>query len=1004
MASLKEQIEVQAKALPSAPTPELLFQMRTEACAAKDFNLQSFQLFVRRILSPDSPNRNMLLFHGTGVGKTCTAIQVAEEYILRPEFQDKKVLVLSSPSVQQNFKTQIFDVTRVTDDHGLLRSQQCTGRRYLEMLERAQTENLRWENPESREKLKQIIGRMINDFYDFRGYGEFANEIDLQANTKTKKEFEEWIHKTFDGRLLIVDEAHNMRESPSVNVEKVNKKISEAIQKVVKIASGMTLVLLSATPMYDTFQEIMFLFNLFLWNDKRQSGDEKVETDSIFTKNGAFASPEKEATFRGYVHEYVSYVRGENPFTFPFRLPPPDDLLAKPDRTTDFQGNKIDTPIQYLKLTVSYLGSPQSEAVRKITGVLQEGALPTIVSGAGLEPSPNKQFAWRYKGEPYLSPSTVKAHATKFATVLNCITDNSGIIFIYSNYIQGGIREFAICLEEHGFDPAIGKRMIENKSDEYAGPSRGKYAMISSDLTPAERDRIVDRLRAQGNSKGGDIRIVLGSPLVSEGLDLKNIRQIHILDPWFNMSRIEQIVGRGLRTCSHKTLPPAEQNCTVYLHITRYPDDTVETYDEYMYREFVEYKAKNIAGVKRVLMQSAIDCTEQVATNQLPDLWKNLIVKQMRSQGGKEVDPPLTLIQMSAPTFEPPDTKPVECAPSEASGDDTPYVRPLSSYLDVRDQVFEKMIDLFKDKPIWKRDDLLHVFRYDPAVITYIVDNAIQERLKLKDSAGRTGTLERRGKMYAFAPEDIKDGTMFDRSVAASKRARTSVDIPDDEAPEEKEPVPRLAEEGVPELPEFKFPFDVSGFSAEIREWFIVDQMLSPEEKLRRVLQNPDKPYARGLQVEGTDLVVGPEGKVYDKEGTPVIPIAEQLDAFNAWKARKLDEIADKIKNQHKILCTLEDKVLKLSAFEVADGHIARIQRMKTVQPRACSSFKRPDIGVFARDVGGRDFPAFGSQNNQESRCIYLGLITRTETEKSFWVMPEVWATVDTKALRTKIV
>jgi flagellar biosynthesis GTPase FlhF len=100
---MDQAIEVRAAELPPASI-ETLKQLRNENCSStsKDFKLQSFQLFLRRILSPDSPTRNMLLFHGTGVGKTCTAIQIAEEYILRPEFQDKKVLVLASAAVQEN--------------------------------------------------------------------------------------------------------------------------------------------------------------------------------------------------------------------------------------------------------------------------------------------------------------------------------------------------------------------------------------------------------------------------------------------------------------------------------------------------------------------------------------------------------------------------------------------------------------------------------------------------------------------------------------------------------------------------------------------------------------------------------------------------------------------------------------------------------------------------------------------------------------------------------------
>ena len=112
--SREELVETKAQKLPETASLESLKQMREEMCStttARDFKLQPNQRFIRRILSPDSPTRNLILVHGTGVGKTCTAIQVAEEYIIRPEFQDKRVLVLANPSVQENFKTQIFDIT-----------------------------------------------------------------------------------------------------------------------------------------------------------------------------------------------------------------------------------------------------------------------------------------------------------------------------------------------------------------------------------------------------------------------------------------------------------------------------------------------------------------------------------------------------------------------------------------------------------------------------------------------------------------------------------------------------------------------------------------------------------------------------------------------------------------------------------------------------------------------------------------------------------------------------
>ena len=53
---------------------------------------------------------------------------------------------------------------------------------------------------------------------------------------------------------------------------------------------------------------------------------------------------------------------------------------------------------------------------------------------------------------------------------------------------------------------------------------------------------------------GNKIKIIIGSESAAEGLDFKNIRQIHILDPWFHLNKIEQIIGRGIRNCSHINL------------------------------------------------------------------------------------------------------------------------------------------------------------------------------------------------------------------------------------------------------------------------------------------------------------------------------------------------------------------------------------------------------------------------------------------------------------------
>ena len=170
----EELAETKSQPLPPNATLDALKEMRESMCStssSREFKLQSNQRFLRRVMSPESPTRNLLMVHGTGVGKTCTAIQIAEEYIVRPEFQDKRVLILANPSIQENFKTQIFDMSRVTvDADGLLLSKQCTGRRYLDMIQRSQSESLRYTDKASQQRVMTLANKIIGEFYEFNGY------------------------------------------------------------------------------------------------------------------------------------------------------------------------------------------------------------------------------------------------------------------------------------------------------------------------------------------------------------------------------------------------------------------------------------------------------------------------------------------------------------------------------------------------------------------------------------------------------------------------------------------------------------------------------------------------------------------------------------------------------------------------------------------------------------------------------------------------------------------
>ena len=980
-----ELAEIQTPSLPGASL-DALYALRTKMCnpVGTEYTLQPIQRLLRRILSPDSPTRNLLMVHGTGQGKTCTGIQIAEEYILRPEFQDKKVLVVASNAVQENFRTQIFDMSRVYLDKAsdTLSSKQCTGRRYLDMLLRIEKEPKNWENPETRARLDKTSDRIINEFYEFQPYTTFGLNIERKL-TGTEADIDKaWVHENFDNRLIIIDEAHNITTEET--------SVAANLERLVKVADGLVLVLLTATPMYDTYEEIIFFMNLFLWNERKQAPDTKLKASDFFNADATLKGGESEKTFRAWCQEYVSYAKGESPFTFPFRLPPP--VIADSGAMT--RGfNNVEIPaahrIKYLSLVAS---TPAGEQLKILTSGAKEvddtkrAAMmaPTLSVFPGnksfkdtfdvAKADKEGKFQYSYKGgktpvAPFLTPEQLPNYSSKFASAIHSIESSSGVCLVYSNYVERGARLFAMALEEHGYTPHKGKTLF--KKPGYAGPPKGKYILISSEATSAEINAMLSAVKNRTNLRGEKVKVVITSPLAAEGIDFRFIRQVHILDPWWNMSRIEQVVGRALRTCSHQDLPPKEQNCTVYLHIVR-PEEHREAFDEYTYRTRVETKGMRIAKVRKVLAESAMDCPIQLA---LPADWRELEVPQIRDEGHEDVT--YRLKGMMAPAFdEAPDVE--QCKQTEQIPDPD-HVRPLSTYMDSRDEILNKVGALFIDKSIWDREQLFSALRpFSRDVVIYTLQQAISTSFRFKDSFGRASLLESKGDLYALAPVDVPNSTIVERTTRPRKHVE--LDLPEPEA------VPEAAVELEEDVLDkrriaFKWPKPKGGsadrFSDEVKNGYIFDHQFTPAEKKAYVATNPDLPFLDRLRVPDSDIIV--TGEMKDLVG-------EDLTKYKAW----VDALKDRfVGDKDKLFATVAPNgVLAISPPKIVDGVPKRVIAEKSFAPTVSRTGGNPvtTMKIIAKFID-RDGVGSGGLAGPELD-IYVELLAREEHTIA-WYTPE---------------
>lgn len=136
----------------------------------------------------------------------------------------------------------------------------------------------------------------------------------------------------------------------------------------------------------------------------------------------------------------------------------------------------------------------------------------------------------------------------KFKEMTKLILQNNTYpIIVYSNFIDAGIRPF-----------------IEYFKSKYPKVSIEKF---TGKLLPAAKDNLVKKYNK------GMIKVLCISASGSEGLDFKNTRQVHIMEPYWNGTRISQIIGRAIRYKSHIELSSKNRNVTVYKWYSLYPKE-----------------------------------------------------------------------------------------------------------------------------------------------------------------------------------------------------------------------------------------------------------------------------------------------------------------------------------------------------------------------------------------------------------------------------------------------
>ncbi len=315
--------------------------------------------------------------------------------------------------------------------------------------------------------------------------------------------------KNVDNKIVIVDEAHNL-----FSMIASNSKIGEYIYDLFINANNTRFLFLSGTPIINTPYELALLFNVLRPN--------------LFFNTNYFKKEQFEDIY--VLHEYNHKVFAEKikGLTSYFAGITANNIFPKME-SKNIILNMSKTQEKYYNIYKNKENArleKQQEMYKVYTRQVCDFAQIEHVDKI-------KDVDLKFKLNEY-SP--------KYAKMLNIIKYSDGPILIYSNFKEVGVDLISRLLELNGIT----------------------YIKWTGDETDKQRQINLLEFNNISNKNGKKIKCLLITSAGAEGISLKNVKQVHIIEPHWNANRQQQVIGRAMRICSHIDLPINKRLVKVY--------------------------------------------------------------------------------------------------------------------------------------------------------------------------------------------------------------------------------------------------------------------------------------------------------------------------------------------------------------------------------------------------------------------------------------------------------
>lgn len=575
------------------------------------YQLTGAQLFVKNLFNPNTLHKRLLINWQTGVGKSIAAISIGNEFV--KHFQEQYVV---------KRKPQMVCVlgfnTSETIKADMLKFPELG---YVTAAEVKELNRLLIENDTRHTQYSAMLHRRISDkvtggYYRFYGYREFVNNLfiitdkginnkitlqDIFATSDEQSKLEEYVNSNYvkvnvellnslKNGLIICDEIHNVYNSMESN------NYGYAIQYVLDVLKedAPRAIFMSATPVTGNASEIIDLLNLLSPGIKLKRSDYFYrDSDGIYQlRDNALNDITKITTGK------VSFLIDTDTDLYPKRIFDGEYVNGIPYlkfticEPSEFHHNTIrqEENLTYVQQTKTLFDiafpNPDSEEY----GIYNSLEVFTKLQKANSEWS-NKIGVNTYTEDgvsvitgDFLKLDNIKKYSTKYyeliSDVLQSIKNKEyGKIMVFHYNVQlSGVILLQELFKMNGFIDEIaepnngtlcvicGSTLFDHTSDDHVfKPCR--FIMAHSNINKMTMKRNIARFNDVLNLYGNEIKMIIGSRIIQEGLNFKAVRYQYILSLPVNFPILIQVLGRVVRKNSHIDLPVDQRDVHIKIYV-----------------------------------------------------------------------------------------------------------------------------------------------------------------------------------------------------------------------------------------------------------------------------------------------------------------------------------------------------------------------------------------------------------------------------------------------------